>query len=137
MYTQSEIKRSEKASWLLTVIAMGLMLTYIVDAALERVSSDLLLLVEKDRAAIFGTTSIILFFAAFGIGLKSQSRITGVLLIAGGAIMSKAVLAAMIISGGNLSAATQTFIGIVVVGYIIMGLGIYQIIIRQKYSPQA
>jgi hypothetical protein len=137
MYTQSEIKRSEKASWLLTVIAMGLMLTYIVDAALERVSSDLLLLVEKDRAAIFGTTPIILFFAAFGIGLKSQSRITGVLLIAGGAIMSKAVLAAMIISGGNLSAATQTFIGIVVVGYIIMGLGIYQIIIRQKYSPQA
>ncbi len=137
MYTQSEIKRSEKASWLLTVIAMGLMLTYIVDAALERVSSDLLLLVEKDRAAIFGTTSIILFFAAFGIGLKSQSRITGVLLIAGGAIMSKAVLAAMIISGGNLSAATQTFIGIVVVGYIIMGLGMYQIIIRQKYSPQA
>ena len=122
---------------MLTVIAMGLMLTYIVDAALERVSSDLLLLVEKDRAAIFGTTSIILFFAAFGIGLKSQSRITGVLLIAGGAIMSKAVLAAMIISGGNLSAATQTFIGIVVVGYIIMGLGIYQIIIRQKYSPQA
>lgn len=78
---------------------------------------------------------IILFFAAFGIGLKSQSRITGVLLIAGGAIMSKAVIAAMIISGGNLSATTQTFIGIVVVGYIITGLGIYQIITRRKYNP--
>ena len=121
---------------MLAAIAMGLMLTYIVDAALERVSSDLLSLVERDRAAIFGTTSIILFFAAFGIGLKSQSRITGMLLIAGGATMSKAVIAAMIIYGGNLSATTQTFIGIIVVGYIIMGLGIYQIITRRKYSPQ-
>ena len=136
MYVQTKVKTSDAASWAIAAVAMGLLLTYIADAALQLTQSVRFLpLTEMERGRIFGIISIVLFFAAFGVGLNSKSRITAALLIAGGLIMSKAVLVALAIYGGELTAVTQTLIGVAVLGYIIAGLGVWQMIaVRQKYS---
>ena len=137
MYVQTKVKTSDAASWAIAAVAMGLLLTYIADAALQLTQSARFLpLTELERGRIFGIISIVLFFAAFGVGLNSKSRITAALLIAGGLIMSKAVLVALAIyGGGELTAVTQTLIGVAVLGYIIAGLGVWQmVVVRQKYS---
>jgi hypothetical protein len=135
MYLQTKIKTSDAASWIIAIVAMGLLLTYIADAALQMTQGTRFLpLTELERGRVLGIISIILFFAAFGVGLSSKSRITSVILIAGGFMMSKSVLAALVIYGEQLEAVTQTFIGVAIIGYIIVGLGIWQMVSKRKYN---
>jgi multisubunit Na+/H+ antiporter MnhB subunit len=49
---------------------------------------------------IFGASSIILFFLSFGIAIKEKSKITTILLIAGGAIIGTSVLGAVAMAKG-------------------------------------
>lgn len=135
MYLQTKIKTNDAASWTIAAVAMALLLTYIADAALQFTGGmRFLTLTELERGRIFGIISIVLFFAAFGVGLNARSRITAAILIAGGFIMSKSVIAALVIYGEMLGAFTQTFIGVAIVGYIIVGLGIWQMVVKQKYN---
>jgi hypothetical protein len=83
---------------------------------------------------IFGGVSIIFFFVSYGIGFNVGSRLLTVLLIVGGALMGTSVLVSSIIpDNSNLTSSTSNsthqtispqFLGIIVIGYIIMGLGI-------------
>lgn len=136
MYVQTKIKTGDAVSWTIAAVAMSLLLTYIADAALQLTQGTRFLpLTELERGRIFGVVSIVLFFAAFGAGLNSRSRLTAALMIAGGLIMSKSVLAALVIYGKELPVVTQTFVGVAVIGYIIAGLGIWQmVVVRQKYN---
>jgi hypothetical protein len=49
-------------------------------------------------------------------------------------MMSKSVIAALVIYGEQLEAVAQTFTGVAVIGYIIVGLGIWQMVVKQKYN---
>jgi hypothetical protein len=75
---------------------------------------------------IFGASSIILFFLSFGIAIKEKSKITTILLIAGGAIIGTSVLGAVAMAKGGLTAIQSSFLVVVIMGYIIMGLGIFR-----------
>ena len=61
------------------------------------------------RGMIFGASSIILFFLSFGIGIREKSKITTILLIAGGAVTGTSVLGAVAIGKGGLT-AIQSFV---------------------------
>ena len=77
---------------------------------------------------IFGTSSIILFFLSFGIGIREKSKITTILLIAGGAIIGTSVLGTGAMAKGGLTAIHSSFLVVIIVGYIIMGLGIFRLV---------
>jgi hypothetical protein len=114
MYLQTKIKR-KRISEILAIIAMVLLLTYIADAAVAQGNKQgFLPMSAAQRGMIFGASTIILFFVSFGIGFGEKTKITTVLLIAGGALMAK----------GGLAAIQNSFVSVVVLGYIIMGLGI-------------
>jgi hypothetical protein len=135
MYLQTKIKTSDAASWTIAAVAMALLLTYIVDAALQFTGGmRFLTLTELERGRIFGISSIVLFFAAIGVGLDARSRITAAFVIAGGFVMSKSVIAALVIYGEQLEAVAQTFTGVAVIGYILVGLGVWQMVVKQKYN---
>jgi hypothetical protein len=53
-------------------------------------------------------------------------------MMTGGLIMSKSVLAALVIYGERLEVVSQTFTGVAVIGYIIAGLGIWQTVVKRK-----
>lgn len=88
---------------------------------------------EAQRGMVLGGLSIILFLAAFAINWKANSMSTAILLIAGGAIMGTSVLAATMMSEGGLAGISGSFAGVIIVGYVIMGLGIWQALRIRKH----
>ena len=114
----------KKASEIIAIAGMVLLLTYISDAAVGQGETGFLPISEKERGMIFGFSTIILFFAAFGIGFNEKSAITTILLIMGGALIGTSVLGASLMAEGGLASISNSFIGLIIVGYIIMGLGI-------------
>jgi len=105
---------------------MVLLLTYITDAAVGQGETGFLPMSEKERGMIFGLSTIILFFVAFGVGFHEKSALTTILLIVGGALIGTSVLGASLMAEGGLSSISNSFIGVIVAGYVIMGLGIFR-----------
>jgi hypothetical protein len=104
---------------------MVLLLTYIADAAVAQGNKQgFLPMSAAQRGMIFGGSTIILFFVSFGIGFGEKTKITTILLIAGGALIGTSVLGASAMAKGGLAAIQSSFVGVIILGYIIMGLGI-------------
>lgn len=132
-------------SEILVSIAFVLLVVYILDVGVSMInqSDGFLPLSEKDRGMIFGGGSIILFIVSFGIGINVPSRLLTVLLILGGAIMGTTVLLSSLFipTDDNVQTASDDtnqipilapqFIGIIIIGYIIMGMGILRAIRRR------
>ena len=124
MYLQTKIKR-KRISEILAVVAMVLLPTYIADAAVAQGNKQgFLPMSAAQRGMIFGGSTIILFFVSFGIGFGEKTKITTILLIAGGALIGTSVLGASAMAKGGLAAIQSSFVGVIILGYIIMGLGI-------------
>jgi hypothetical protein len=128
------------ASEVLVSVALALLVIYILDVGVSMISHSedgFLPLSAKERGMIFGGGSILLFVISFGIGINVASRLLTVLLIVGGAIMGTTVLISSFIAptqeSNDMNSSSDTgqpqilapqFIGIIVIGYIIMGMGI-------------
>jgi hypothetical protein len=134
------------AAEILVSIALALLIIYILDVGVSMLSNSegFLPLSAKDRGMIFGGGSILLFVISFGIGINVVSRLLTVLLIVGGAIMGTTVLISSLFippeDTANMNSASDEggaqilapqFIGIIVIGYIIMGMGILRAIRRK------
>lgn len=120
-------KTKKKVSEITAIAAMILLLTYLIDAAVGQGEVGFLPMDEKERGMIFGLSTIILFFVAFGVGIREKSEITTILLIAGGLLIGTSVLAASSMAEGGLASISGSFLGVIVAGYVIMGLGILRI----------
>lgn len=131
MYVQTKSKK-KTTSEVLAIIAMALLLTYVADAAVARGNDQgFLPMSAAQRGMIFGTSSIVLFFLAFAVGFRERSKLTTVLLITGGALISGSVLAASVMANGGLGGTQRSFGAIIVIGFIIMALGILRAIQRK------
>ena len=124
-------------SEVVAVAAMIILLFYIADAILANAGgredgTGFLPMSEAQRGMILGGLSIIMFLVAFGINWKANSMTTAILLIAGGAITGTAVLAATMMGEGGLVEISTSFAGVIIIGYVIMGLGIWQAIKIRK-----
>lgn len=129
MRAETASKGSRAASDIIAGVAMALLLLYVADAAVANSAgredgTGFLPMDEAQRGMVLGTSSIVLFLVAFGINWKANSMTTAILVIAGGAITGTAVLAASLMTG-ELEIPVS-FIGVIVIGYVIMGLGIWQ-----------
>jgi len=107
---------------------MILLLVYLVDAAVGQGEIGFLPMSEKERGVIFGLSTIILFFVAFGVGFGTKSAINTILLIMGGMLIGTSVLVASLMAEGGLTSISGSFLGVIISGYVIMGLGILGIV---------
>jgi len=140
MPTHIQIKiRKGQISEFLAISAMTLLLIHIADGSMERFSKHGFLPVSIDkkpfRISNFGISSIILFFLAFGInvGGKNTSNVTTTLLIVGGALIGTTALGVAVMDKTGLVA---TLLTVIVIGYVIMGLGILKAIQQRKYTSK-
>ena len=138
--THIQIKtRKGQISEFLAIAAMTLLLIHIADGSMERFSKHGFLPVSIDkkpfRISNFGISSIILFFLAFGInvGGKNTSNVTTTLLIVGGALIGTTALGVAVMDKTGLVA---TLLTVIVIGYVIMGLGILKAIQQRKYTSK-
>jgi len=129
------------AAEILVSIAFILLIIYIADAGIARLNNGdgFLPLSLKDRGMVLGGGSILLFLISYGIGFNINSKILTTLLIVGGALMGIVVIISTFIipdtsnmisdSSSSSSNSMQQllspqFLGIIIIGFIIMGLGI-------------
>jgi hypothetical protein len=122
--TMKATTAKKKISEIIAIAGMILLIIYIADAGVGKGEIGFLPMDEKERGVIFGYSTIILFFVAFGIGLNEKSATTTILLTVGGAIIGTSVLVASLMAEGGLASISGSFLGVIIVGYIIMGLGI-------------
>ena len=128
MYLQTKIKR-KRISEILAIVAMILLVTYITDAAVAQGNKQgFLPMSAAQRGMIFGTSTIILFLLSFGVGFGEKTKITTILLIAGGTIIGTSILGASAVAKGGLAAIQGSFLPVIILGYIIMGLGVFRAI---------
>jgi hypothetical protein len=131
MYVQTK-SRKKRTSEVLAIIAMVLLLTYIADAATAQGNKEgFLPMNAAQRGMIFGASSIILFILSFAIGFGERSKITTVLLTTGGALIGTSVLASSIMAKGGVAGIHSSFGIVIILGYIIMGLGILRAVQRK------
>ena len=130
------------AAEIIVSIAFILLAAYIADAGTARSNNGhgFLPLSAKDRGMIFGGGSLILFLISYGIGFNIKSRILTILLIVGGALIGTSILISTFIIPDNSNLPSNNsmnqlispqFLGIIIIGYIIMGLGILRVL-RKK-----
>jgi len=131
--------RKGQISEFLAIVAMTLLLIHIVDGSMERISKHGFLPVSIDKKPFhisnFGISSIILFFLAFGLDMRGRntSNITTTLLIVGGIFIGTTALGVSVIDKTGLVA---TILTVIVMGYVIMGLGILKAIQQRKYTSE-
>jgi hypothetical protein len=131
--------RKGQISEFLAIVAMTLLLIHIVDGSMERISKHGFLPVSIDKKPFhisnFGISSIILFFLAFGLDMrgKNTSNITTTLLIVGGIFIGTTALGVSVIDKTGLGA---TILTVIIMGYVIMGLGILRAIQQRKYTSE-
>jgi len=118
----------KKISEITAIAAMILLLVYLGDAAVGQGEIGFLPMSEKERGMIFGLSTIILFFVAFGVGIREKSAINTILLMVGGMLIGTSVLIASLMAEGGLDSISSSFLGVIIVGYIIMGLGILRVV---------
>jgi hypothetical protein len=122
--TMEATTAKKKISEITAIAGMIFLLIYLADAAVGQGEIGFLPMNEKERGMVFGMSTIILFFVAFGVGIREKSAITTILLIVGGVLIGTSVLAASLMAEGGLASISGSFLGVIIVGYIIMGLGI-------------
>ena len=122
------------ASQIIAAVALALLLIYFMDVLTSMLTNEpgFLPFSSKDRGLLFGGLSIALFLISFVIGWKIYSKILTVLLIVGGALIGTSVLVSTFVTPQLTNTSDEVkivtpplpqFIGIIIIGYVIMGLG--------------
>ena len=128
-----------RASQIIAAVALALLLIYFIDVLTSMLINEpgFLPFTSKDRGLLFGGSSIALFIISFIVGWKIYSKVLAVLLIVGGALIGTSVLVSTFVTPQLTNTLDEfkivtpplpQFIGIIIIGYIIMGLGILKVV---------
>ena len=133
MYYLQNDARKRKTSEILAIIATILLVMDTAGAFLAQGGEKFLPLSDQQSGILLGISSIILFFLSFGIGYRQKTRITTVLLIAGGLILavSKLIEPRMGLNLFLVVALPYLYVSLIVVGFILTGLGLLRVVRRQ------
>jgi hypothetical protein len=133
MYYLQNDTRKRKTSEILAIIAITLLVIDTAGTFLAQGGRRFLPLTDQQSGILLGISSIILFFLSFGIGYRKKTRITTVLLIAGGLILAVSKLLEPTM-GLNLFLAVALpylYVSLIVIGFILTGLGLLRFVRRQ------
>jgi hypothetical protein len=133
MYYLQNDTRKRKTSEILAIIAIILLVIDTAGTFLAQGGVRFLPLTDQQSGILLGISSIILFFLSFGIGYRQKTRITTVLLIAGGLILavSKLIEPTMGLNLFLALALPYLYISLIVIGFILTGLGLLRVVRRQ------
>jgi hypothetical protein len=133
MYYLQNDTRKRKTSEILAIIAITLLVIDTAGTFLAQGGRRFLPLTDQQSGILLGISSIILFFLSFGIGYRQKTRITTVLLIAGGLILavSKLIEPTMGLNLFLALALPYLYISLIVIGFILTGLGLLRVVRRQ------
>ncbi|HYF98747.1 MAG TPA: hypothetical protein VD815_01515 [Candidatus Saccharimonadales bacterium] len=129
----------KRISEIIASVALVLLIIYLLDVLTTMLTGQIgfLPFSSNDRGLIFGGGSLALFIVSFAVSIGIYSKITTTLLIIGGALIGTSVLVSTFITPQFMNSFEGTkivtpplpqFIGIIIIGYAIMGSGIFKAI---------
>lgn len=124
-YLQNDL-RKKRISEILAIIAIVFLSIDTVETFVAQGGDRFLPLTDQQSGILLGISSIILFFLSFGFGFRQKTRITTVLLIAGGAILAVSKLLEPTM-GLNLFLAVALpylYLSLIAIGFVLIGLGL-------------
>jgi hypothetical protein len=133
MYYLQNDTTKRRTSEILAIIAIILLVIDTAGTFLAQGGERFLPLTDQQSGILLGISSIILFFLSFGIGYRQKTRITTVLLIAGGLILavSKLIEPRMGLNLFLVVALPYLYVSLIVIGFILTGLGLLRVVRRQ------
>ena len=133
MYYLQNDTRKRKTSEIIAIIAITLLVIDTAGTFLAQGGRRFLPLTDQQSGILLGISSIILFFLSFGIGYRQKTRITTVLLISGGLILavSKLIEPTMGLNLFLAVALPYLYVSLIVIGFILTGLGLLRFVRRQ------
>jgi hypothetical protein len=133
MYYLQNDTTKRRTSEILAIVAIILLVIDTAGTFLAQGGVRFLPLTDQQSGILLGISSIILFFLSFGIGFRQKTRITTVLLIAGGLILavSKLIEPRMGLNPFLVVALPYLYVSLIVVGFILTGLGLLRVVRRQ------
>jgi hypothetical protein len=133
MYYLQNDTTKRRTSEILAIIAIILLVIDTAGTFLAQGGERFLPLTDQQSGILLGISSIILFFLSFGIGYRQKTRITTVLLIAGGLILavSKLIEPTMGLNLFLAVALPYLYVSLIVIGFILTGLGLLRVVRRQ------
>jgi hypothetical protein len=133
MYYLQNDRRKRKTSEILAIIAIILLVIDTAGTFLAQGGQRFLPLTDQQSGILLGISSIILFFLSFGIGYRQKTRMTTVLLVAGGLLLavSKLVEPTMGLNLFLAVALPYLYVSLIVIGFILTGLGLLRVVRRQ------
>jgi hypothetical protein len=133
MYYLQNDTTKRRTSEILAIVAIILLVIDTAGTFLAQGGVRFLPLTDQQSGILLGISSIIMFFLSFGIGFRQKTRITTVLLIAGGIILavSKLIEPRMGLNLFLVVALPYLYVSLIVVGFILTGLGLLRVVRRQ------
>jgi hypothetical protein len=131
-YLQNDL-RKKRISEILAIIAIVFLSIDTVETFVAQGGDRFLPLTDQQSGILLGISSIILFFLSFGFGFRQKTRITTVLLIAGGAILAVSKLLEPTM-GLNLFLAVALpylYLSLIAIGFVLTGLGLLRAVREQ------
>jgi hypothetical protein len=132
-HLQKSDLRKKRASEALAIVGIALLAIDTAGTFLGQGGNRFLPLTDQQSGILLGLPSIFLLFLSFGIGFRQKARITTVLLMAGGAILSisKLVEPRMGLNLYLAMALPYVYVSLIASGFILIGLGLLRAIRRQ------
>jgi hypothetical protein len=133
MYYLQNDTTKRRISEILAIVAIILLVIDTAGTFLAQGGVRFLQLTDQQSGILLGISSIILFFLSFGIGFRQKTRLTTVLLIAGGLILavSKLIEPRMGLNLFLVVVLPYLYVSLIVVGFILTGLGLLRVVRRQ------
>jgi len=124
-----KLKRRKNNSEAIAIAAIILLTLDTINIFTLQGGYGFLHLTDRQSGIYLGLPSVFLFFISFGFGFRQKTRITTSLLIAGGALLAVTKIIEPTF-GLNLYlalAVTQVYISLIVIGFILLGLGLWRL----------
>jgi hypothetical protein len=131
--SKPNLKRRRRISEALAITAIILLSLDTLNIFTTHGGNGFLNLTDRQSGIFLGLPSVFLFFASFAFGFRLKTRITSASLIAGGAILAITKIIEPTL-GLNLYlaiAVTQVYISLIAIGFILLGLGIWRLKMKQ------
>jgi len=131
--TQIHTDRRKTVSEILAIVALTLLTIDTTNTLISSGTYGFLPLTDQQSGIYLGLPSVIIFFLSFGFAFKIKTRLTTALLIVGGTLLAVSKIVEPI-HGSNLYlflALPYLYYSLIVIGFVILGLGIFRVIRKQ------
>ena len=131
--TQIHTINRKRISEVLAIIALTLLTIDTIHTFISSGTYGFLPLTDLQSGIYLGLPSVIMFFLSFEFAFREKTRLTTSLLIAGGSLLvvSK-IIEPMVGSNVYLALAIPyLYYSLIVIGFVILGLGIFRVIRKQ------